>query len=242
MTEEFVKKEDALKHYQASEFRTPDGYTSDMVLTTVKELNGKPTLHVLLIKRAAKNAEDRPNIEGGKWAVPGGFVEESESAEQAAERELQEETNLTGIPLTAFGVFDTPGRDPRGWIISRAFYAIVPVEALEKRVAGDDAADIGLFPMEEALKLPLAFDHLDMLEKAFKAITEEFLLTTAIRDFLPETFTAELLFETLSGCTKPGILPDEVEFMENIEYLPFLEKVDTHYQFISDAEAGSIYY
>lgn len=242
MTEEFVKKEDALKNYSAKEFRTPDGYTSDMVLTTVKELSGVPTLHILLIKRATKNAEGRPNIEGGKWAVPGGFVEESESADQAAERELQEETGLTNIPLTAFGVFDKPGRDPRGWIISRSFYAIVPTEALEKRAAGDDAADIGLFPMTEALELPLAFDHLEILKKAFNAITEEFLLTTAIRDFLPETFSAELLYQTLNGCTKPGVLPDEVEFMENIDYLPYLEKTGELYRFNADVEAGSIYF
>ncbi|EHL2684509.1 NUDIX hydrolase, partial [Listeria monocytogenes] len=43
MTEEFVNKEDALKNYNVKEFRTPDGYTSDMILTTVKEVNGKPT-------------------------------------------------------------------------------------------------------------------------------------------------------------------------------------------------------
>ncbi|EAD2623974.1 TPA: NUDIX hydrolase [Listeria monocytogenes] len=242
MTEEFVNKEDALKNYNVKEFRTPDGYTSDMILTTVKELNGKPTLHILLIKRSLTNAEGKPNMEGGKWAVPGGFVDENESANQAAERELEEETSLTGIPLIPFGVFDKPGRDPRGWIISRAFYAIVPPEALEKRAAGDDAADIGLFPMTEALELPLAFDHLDMLKKAYSAITEEFLLTTAIRDFLPETFSAELLYQTLDGCTKPGILPDEVEFMENIEYLPYLEKVGELYRFNADAEAGSIYF
>ncbi|MBC8921591.1 NUDIX hydrolase, partial [Escherichia coli] len=70
MTEEFVNKEDALKNYNAKEFRTPDGYTSDMILTTVKELNGKPTLHILLIKRSLTNAEGKPNMEGGKWAVP----------------------------------------------------------------------------------------------------------------------------------------------------------------------------
>lgn len=92
MTEEFVNKEDALKNYNVKEFRTPDGYTSDMILTTVKEVNGKPTLHILLIKRSSTNAEGRPNIEGGKWAVPGGFVDENESADQAAERELEEET------------------------------------------------------------------------------------------------------------------------------------------------------
>lgn len=81
-----------------------------MILTTVKEVNGKPTLHILLIKRSSTNAEGRPNIEGGKWAVPGGFVDENESADQAAERELEEETSLTGIPLIPFGVFDKPGR------------------------------------------------------------------------------------------------------------------------------------
>lgn len=213
-----------------------------MILTTVKELNGKPTLHILLIKRSLTNAEGKPNMEGGKWAVPGGFVDENESADQAAERELEEETSLTNIPLIPFGVFDKPGRDPRGWIISRAFYAIVPPEALEKRWWLGMMRWISTFPNDGSTELPLAFDHLDMLKKAFSAITEEFLLTTAIRDFLPETFSAELLYQTLDGCTKPGILPDEVEFMENIEYLPYLEKVGELYRFNADAEAGSIYF
>lgn len=131
-------------------------------------------------------------------------MDENESADQAAERELEEETSLTNIPLIPFGVFDKPGVIRAVGLFRGRFYAIVPPEALEKRAAGDDAVDIGLFPMTEALELPLAFDHLDMLKKAFSAITEEFLLTTAIRDFLPETFSAELLYQTLDGCTKPG--------------------------------------
>ncbi len=111
----------------------------------------------------------------GCWALPGGFVEQGESAAEGALRELMEETSVEGFTendIYEIGLFSKPGRDPRGWVVSDAF--LVPVDR-EKIAfeAADDAAEAKWIPVErdgEALILPegvrLAFDHADVLKKA----------------------------------------------------------------------------
>src|ERR1700754_2161507 len=79
-------------------------------------------IEVLLIKRAREPFK-------GTWALPGGFVDQDESLERAAARELKEETGLEGIRLEQLGAFGDPGRDPRGHTVSVAFVAL-----LENRV------------------------------------------------------------------------------------------------------------
>lgn len=79
----------------------------------------------------------------GCWATPGGFCNPNETADQCAERELAEETGVTGLALEPMYLYSTPGRDPRGWTASYVFVA------LDKRgsipVAADDAADAAWF-------------------------------------------------------------------------------------------------
>ena len=96
------------------------------------------------------------------WALPGGFVEEGEQVFAAAPRELAEETGLRPAGLQLLGVYDTPGRDPRGWTVSAVYLARVPNEA---KVAGaDDASDARWFATDD---LPeLAFDHALILADA----------------------------------------------------------------------------
>jgi 8-oxo-dGTP diphosphatase len=103
---------------------------------------------VLLVRRANEPF-------AGSWALPGGFLEPRELLEHGARRELREETGLEVGELEQLGAYDTPGRDPRGWIISVVYIARV---AAELPVAGaDDAADARWFGLHE---LPqLAFDH-----------------------------------------------------------------------------------
>src|ERR1700691_5518223 len=101
----------------------------------------------------------------GSWALPGGFVEEGEQVLEAAPRELAEETGLRVGELRLLGVYDTPGRDPRGWTVSVVYLARVTSEAT---VAGaDDASDAGWFAVDG---LPeLAFDHAVILADALAA-------------------------------------------------------------------------
>ena len=104
--------------------------------------------HVLLVER-----ENEPYA--GRWALPGGFVDELEPLERAAARELEEETGLTGVSIEQFRAYGDPGRDPRGHTVTVVFVAW-----LERRAAvtgGDDARDAAWFPVDELP--PLAFDH-----------------------------------------------------------------------------------
>ena len=93
----------------------------------------------------------------GQWAVPGGFIEMDEELEDAAARELAEETGLTNVALEQMHTFGTVGRDPRGRQITVVFMGIAAEEQTAVR-GGDDAADARWFDID---RLPenMAFDH-----------------------------------------------------------------------------------
>lgn len=111
-------------------------------------------LKVLLIQRGREPF-------AGMWALPGGFVEIDEPLEEAARRELQEETGVSDVPLKEAGIDGKPGRDPRGRTISAVYYAIVPADRPVNVQHGDDAAGARWFDVQA---LPeLAFDHADVL-------------------------------------------------------------------------------
>lgn len=102
------------------------------------------------------------------WALPGGFILEEEPPWCAANRKLTSETNLEDIPLMNIGVFGDQGRDPRGWMITMAYCAIVDQAALDA-FAGDDAADTKWFDLDwkkEKSKLSLTLAHDGMILSA----------------------------------------------------------------------------
>lgn len=135
--EEFLQEYDASKYDRAS-------VAVDMAVFTLVETRGEYDLAVLLIKRG-----NHPHI--GEWALPGGFVEKGEELHDAAARELMEETGVGALTLRPFGTFGGVERDPRTRIISAGFFAVAPLDSLLP-VAGDDAADAGLFIVETHLE------------------------------------------------------------------------------------------
>jgi 8-oxo-dGTP diphosphatase len=146
----------------------------DMIIFTVVD----DDLHVLLIQR-------RGEPFAGHWAIPGGFVDEHESLDDAAARELREETGVSDVYLEQLYTFGAPGRDPRGRVISVAYYALL--RQPPRVEAADDAADARWFPLR-ALP-PLAFDHAAILDYALARVRNKVEYTNVVYSLLPEEFT-----------------------------------------------------
>jgi 8-oxo-dGTP diphosphatase len=136
-----------------------DSFPRPMLTVDVVVLTEASVPSLLLIQRA------HPPF-AGDWALPGGFVEEGEPVADAAPRELAEETGLEAGSLRLLGVYDTPGRDPRGWTVSIVYLATVQSEVA---VSGaDDARDARWFHPDA---LPqLAFDHAAIISDALERL------------------------------------------------------------------------
>ena len=123
---------------------------------------------VLLIKRGSEPFK-------GMWANPGGFVnvndneDQGEEIEDAARRELLEETGVKVAEMQQVGIFGTPKRDPRGRVITVAYMAVVNPDDVHVQ-AGDDAAEAKWFTLEEAAIMNLAFDHKKILMAAINKL------------------------------------------------------------------------
>jgi 8-oxo-dGTP diphosphatase len=138
--------------------------TVDIVLLH-RPLDKRAGVEVLLIKRAREPFK-------GCWAFPGGFVDKDESLEDAAARELEEETGLSGLRLEQVRAFGDPGRDPRGHTVSVVFACVLEDRALVS--AADDAAEAG---WHSALHAPkLAFDHDKILAATLERLRDERLI------------------------------------------------------------------
>lgn len=112
-------------------------------------------IEVLLIERGREPFRDH-------WAFPGGFVDKDESLEDAAARELKEETELEGIEFHQLGAFGDPGRDPRGHTVSVAYTGVI--EGEYEPTAADDARSAAWRAISGLPRL--AFDHEKILRIA----------------------------------------------------------------------------
>lgn len=135
----------------------------------------------------------------GMWALPGGFIDIDEPLEEAAARELEEETGLRPPELVLAGVYGKPGRDPRGRTISIVYRAVVWKDACVPR-GGDDARKAEWFPL--AALPPMAFDHSQIVREVSQKWRHDVRTTPFGRELLPETFAFEelhKLYETILG-------------------------------------------
>lgn len=134
---------------------------------------------VLLIKRGKD-----PFI--NNWALPGGFLENHETLEECAFRELSEETGLTNIFLQQVHTYSAPDRDPRGRVVTTSFYAVLQPFGHSLK-AKADAKDAKWWNIRSLPKL--AFDHKHILKRAINKLQQDLIQTAVIFEVLPQTFT-----------------------------------------------------
>ncbi len=171
----------------------------------------KGRLQVLLIRR--KNPPFR-----NSYALPGGFVEEGENLEDAALRELHEETGVKDIFIKKLTAYGDVGRDPRGRIVTVAFLAFIDSEKFRLEGKGD-SLEAEWKPVSEIRQL--AFDHMKILNDALVELRYDIQTTNIAAQLLPEKFTlAELqnLYEIVLG-----VQLDKRNFRKRINGLKILK-------------------
>jgi 8-oxo-dGTP diphosphatase len=177
--------------YDPSKF-PPFAVTVDVVILTMAE----GVLKVLLVRRGEEPFK-------GMWAIPGGFKRPPETLDEAARRELTEETGVDSASLLAqFGAYGDPGRDPRMNVVTVGYLAVL--RDVGSIVAGSDASDAALVSVSEVLKgrLELAFDHLRIVQDAVERVRVELEVSGIASAFVGTTFTlAELraVYEAVWG-------------------------------------------
>lgn len=151
--------------------------TVDIVILTLRD--GR--LQVLLVQRGGEPY-------AGTWALPGGFKRPDETLDDAARRELREETGVTAPKhLAQFGAYGDPGRDPRTNVVTVAYLAVTPDPGILQ--AGTDAVAARLWPVTDAVQhLELAFDHRRILSDAVDRAAEQLEQTNLATAFVGETF------------------------------------------------------
>lgn len=184
--------------------------TVDVVIFTLQARE----LHVLLIQRRYPPFE-------GRWAIPGGFVKLDEPLEQAARRELEEETGLRDVYLEQLYTFGDPHRDPRTRVISVAYFALVRADQQQLRIS-DESSDLRWFAVKDVPR-PLAFDHDQIMQFALDRLRSKLEYTTLAFQLLPEVFTLPELKQTYQQ-----ILGEELDrgnFYRKIKEAALLEPV-----------------
>jgi 8-oxo-dGTP diphosphatase len=150
--------------------------TVDIVAFTLRESR----LQVLLIERG-----EAPFA--GMWALPGGFVRMAESLEEAALRELNEETGLKEAYLEQLYTFGDTDRDPRGRVVTVAYFALIPTDAPVRLEGTGEVTQARWFPLDE---LPsLAFDHNPIVTYALRRLRYKLEYTAVGFELLPSEFT-----------------------------------------------------
>ena len=182
-------------------------------------------LKVLLIERALEPFK-------GKWALPGGFVRLEETLEEAARRELREETGVADVFLEQLYTFGAVERDPRERVVSVAYFALVKSTA-HHPLGGTDAADARWFP---AAELPaLAFDHAGIVTAAVARLRAKLRYEPIGFELLPEKFTLgelQRLYETV--LEEPL---DKRNFRKKLLGMELLEALDEYQRDVSHRAA-----
>lgn len=197
--------------YDITQYERPS-VTVDVVIFSILD----EELKVLLIKRKIWPYE-------GMWAIPGGFVKMDESLEEAAYRELAEETGVTSenVYLEQLYTFGHPKRDPRTRVITVAYFALVSADKINPQAA-DDAEDVGWFSVYHPPSL--AFDHADILHYALTRLRYKLEYSAVGFQLLPEKFTLRELQDAYEIIL--GTKLDKGNFRSKLRKTQVVEMVD----------------
>ncbi|MHB8882953.1 MAG: NUDIX hydrolase [Thermodesulfovibrionales bacterium] len=171
-------------------------------------------LKILLIQRGLPPFE-------GKWALPGGFVQMDETLEEAAKRELKEETGIQNLFLEQLYTFGAVDRDPRERVVSVAYYALVNLRD-HKLMAATDARDAAWFSVDDLP--PLAFDHTEISGVALKRLKGKVVYEPIGFELLPEKFTLTQLQQMYEKILERPI--DKRNFRKKILGMDLLHELD----------------
>lgn len=197
--------------YDATKYNRPS-VTVDVVIFTILD----DTLKVLLIKRKAWPYE-------GMWAIPGGFIKIDEGLEDAAYRELEEETNVASadVYLEQLYTFGHPDRDPRTRVITVTYFALIGADKIDPKAASD-AVDVGWFSVYNPPAL--AFDHSKILEYALTRLRYKLEYSAVGFQLLPEKFTLRELQDAYEIVL--GTKLDKGNFRSKLRKTQVVEPVD----------------
>lgn len=160
--------------YDPSIFERPSVTVDVVIFSLVDE-----DLRVLLVKRKHAPFADM-------WALPGSFIRIEESLEEAAVRALADKTGVTDVYTEQLFTFGEPDRDPRTRVITVAYFALVPHDAIQHR-PGRDTTDTAWFSVFEPPRL--AFDHAEILDYALTRLRYKLEYTSVGFQLLPDIFT-----------------------------------------------------
>lgn len=182
-------------------------------------------LKVLLIQRALEPF-------AGKWALPGGFVRMEESLDDAARRELQEEAGIRPSHLEQLYTFGEPKRDPRGRVVTVAYFALVKLNEHQVH-ASTDAREAAWFSVWDTPKL--AFDHAEILSVALQRLKGKVRYQPIGFELLPPKFTLTQLQRLYEKVLERTL--DKRNFRKKILSFEFLEELDEVEQDVSHRAA-----
>lgn len=181
-----LTEKEFLEQYSPDKYPKP-ALTVDIVIFTVRDNQ----LQVLLIERGGHPFK-------GRLAIPGGFLNprEDDSIVDAAKRELQEETGVDAPYLEQLGAYGNRRRDPRDWVATVVYFALLPAHKIEPK-AGSDAKSVHWISIRgEAVDRPLAFDHAEILKDAIGRLRAKLEYSPIAAYLLPEAFTLQELQHT----------------------------------------------